>query len=142
VTPAPGVSQWTVNTLEQARIQKRLLEIGVELVLSSAVSEATPDGVTITNAFTGREATIAADSLVAVTGRLPTDELVQDLESHRDQWESAGLQTVRAIGDAWAPGTIAAAVWDGHRYARELDVEIDADIPPFRREITGLAREA
>jgi dimethylamine/trimethylamine dehydrogenase len=130
VTPAPGVSQWTVNTLEQARIQKRLLEIGVEIILSSAVVEATPDGVTIVNVFTG------------LTGRLPTDGLVSDLESRRDRWEQAGLQTVRAIGDAWAPGTIAAAVWDGHRYAREMDVEIDADSPPFRREITGLALEA
>ena len=27
----------------------------------------------------------------------------------------------RAIGDAWAPATIAAAVWSGHRYAEELD---------------------
>jgi len=142
VTPAPGVSQWTVNTLEQGRIQKRLLEIGVEVVLSSAVLEVSADGVTIGNAFTGREAAIGADSVVTVTGRLPNEDLVIDLEARRDQWERAGLNSVRAIGDAWAPGTIAAAVWDGHRLAREMDTTIDPDSAPFRREITGLAREA
>src|SRR5262249_23718759 len=32
VTPAPRVSEWTVNTMEQHRIQQRLLELGVDIV--------------------------------------------------------------------------------------------------------------
>src|SRR5262249_563399 len=32
VTPAPLVSAWTVNTLEQGRIQKQLLELGVVIL--------------------------------------------------------------------------------------------------------------
>ena len=139
VTPAGRVSEWTVNTLEQHRIQRRLLEIGVELKLSTAVIEASADGVTLTDAYTGREANIAADSLVTVTARLPNDQLVVDLEARRDDWAAAGLSSVRAVGDAWAPGTIAAAVWDGHRYAEELDATIDPDATPFRREVTGLS---
>ena len=49
----------------------------------------------------------------------------------------------RAVGDAFSPGTIAAAVWDGRRYAEELDAPPgDPDAPPFRREVVevrGLA---
>ena len=46
------------------------------------------------------------------------------------------------MGDALAPGTIAQAVWDGHRYAEELDdpAAQDRDRVPFRREITKLVR--
>jgi dimethylamine/trimethylamine dehydrogenase len=44
------------------------------------------------------------------------------------------------VGDAWSPGTIAAAVWDGRRYAEELDEPRDGDdLPPFRREVMELA---
>ena len=76
-----------------------------------------------------------------MTARLPNDQLVTDLEARRDEWARAGLSSVRAVGDAWAPGTIAAAVWDGHRYAEELDADIDPDVTPFRREVTGLSIE-
>jgi len=139
VTPASTASAWTINTLEQARIHRRLLELGVELVLSNAVTAAEPDAVTLVNTYTDRESTIPAGALIPVTARLPNDRLVTDLEERRDEWSRAGLSSVRAVGDAWAPGTIAAAVWDGHRYAEELDVDIDPDVTPFRREITGFS---
>ena len=55
-------------------------------------------------------------------------------------WGAAGVKTVRAIGDCLAPGTIAAAVWEGHRYAQELEAPSDrGDTVPFRREVTELA---
>ena len=38
-------------------------------------------------------------------------------------------KTLKRIGDCDAPAIIAAAVFAGHRYARELDEEIDADNP-------------
>jgi dimethylamine/trimethylamine dehydrogenase len=141
LTPAGTVSEWTLNTLEQHRIQRRLLELGVELELSAAVVEAGADGLIVADAYTGREASLPADSLVTVTARLPEDQLVAELEARREQWPAAGLSSVRAIGDAWAPSTIAAAVWDGHRYAEELDAVIDPDAAPFRREVTSLATE-
>jgi dimethylamine/trimethylamine dehydrogenase len=47
---------------------------------------------------------------------------------------------VRLVGDAWSPGTIAAAVWDGHRYAEELDDPPgDRDQAPFLEEKMALA---
>ena len=36
MTPAVKVAEWTENTLEQGRIMRRMLEIGVELHLSKA----------------------------------------------------------------------------------------------------------
>jgi len=44
---------------------------------------------------------------------------------------------VTSIGDCWAPGTIAAAVYAGHRHAREFDRR-PADEVPFRRELTQI----
>ena len=39
------------------------------------------------------------------------------------------FQSVQRIGDCEAPAIIAAAVYSGHRYARELDTEPDPDAP-------------
>jgi dimethylamine/trimethylamine dehydrogenase len=41
---------------------------------------------------------------------------------------------VRAIGDAYAPSTIAAAVYAGHDYARNLDGPPQGEVP-FRRQL-------
>jgi dimethylamine/trimethylamine dehydrogenase len=60
----------------------------------------------------------------------------------RDRWPDIGLRSVRAVGDCLAPGTIAAAVWEGRRYAEELDEPDDrGDTVPFRREVTQLAAD-
>ncbi|NNF11328.1 MAG: FAD-dependent oxidoreductase [Acidimicrobiia bacterium] len=139
VTPAPAVSQWTVNTLEQARIHKRLVEAGVDIELSTVLTATAAGGVTVADTFTGTERTIPADALVTVTARMPDDQLVTDLRERRDEWAGAGLASVTAIGDCSAPGTIAAAVWDGHRFAADLNEEVDRDGPPFRREVTALS---
>jgi dimethylamine/trimethylamine dehydrogenase len=127
LTPASRVSDWTVHTLEQGRIQRRLLELGVEVRTSQALASAGGGTVVAACAYTGRETPLASDALVLVTARLPSDGLARELEQR-------GLQGVRTIGDAWSPSTIAAAVWDGHRYARELDE------PPStpRRSLTAL----
>ena len=47
--------------------------------------------------------------------------------------EGLARHAVETAGDALPPATIAAAIHDGHRYARELD-EPPADGVPFRRE--------
>jgi dimethylamine/trimethylamine dehydrogenase len=71
-----------------------------------------------------------------VTARLPNEDLYQQLLART---ERGLVESVRAIGDAWAPGTIAAAVWSGRRYAEEFDAELPGnDVVPFRREVTQL----
>jgi dimethylamine/trimethylamine dehydrogenase len=141
VTPEPLVSAWTVNTMEQPRIQARLMEAGVELHTSTAVSAVLDDGLRTECAFTGRESRIDADAGLLVTARLPADGLLGDLLARREEWADRGLVSARAVGDALTPGTIAAAVWDGRRYAEELEAPTeDADKTPYRRELAALDR--
>jgi dimethylamine/trimethylamine dehydrogenase len=120
VTPEPLVSAWTVNTMEQKRIHRRLLELGVSIRPQHTVTGATPQHVTAEHVVTGAALNLEADCLVVVTGRTPNDELASGLTAVADRWDHAGLTSVRAIGDAWAPSTIASAVWWGRRYAEEL----------------------
>jgi dimethylamine/trimethylamine dehydrogenase len=140
VTPAQCVSSWTTATMEQHRIQRRLLELGVELVASHAVVSLVAAGALASCVFTGREREILADAAVLVTARLPVDSVYRELVDARERWADIGLRTVKAVGDCLAPATIAAAVWEGHRYAQELDEPDDrGDTVPFRREVTDLA---
>ena len=133
VTTEPLVSAWTVHTMEQKRIHRRLVEKGVRIRPHQVVAAAASDSVTLQHTVTGALEKVGADSLVLVTARTSNDELAVGLNAVQPRWHAAGLQTVRAIGDAWAPSTIASAVWWGRRYAEEVD-EPAGDGVPFQRE--------
>jgi dimethylamine/trimethylamine dehydrogenase len=136
VTPAPQVSAWTVNTMEVDKIQRRLLLAGVVLRTSAALTAVGEGKATVANTYTGLLSEVAADSVVMVTARLPEEELFLQLQARQRRGQVA---SVRAIGDAWAPGTIAAAVWSGRRFAEEFDADLPGnDVVPFRREVTQL----
>jgi dimethylamine/trimethylamine dehydrogenase len=126
VTPAALVSEWTVNTMEQPRIHRRLVEAGVEVLTAHDLAGAGGGEARLVDTFTRRERAIPLESLVLVTARLPNAELARELG-------------VTAVGDALAPGTIASAVWDGRRYAEELDTPARGDDLPYRREVVKLA---
>jgi len=128
VTPSPIVSPWTENTLEQHRIQTRLLEQGVTLHTNRTPCERRPAELDLSCAYTGRVDTIACDTLVPVAGRTPVDDLYTDLKCRFPD------QAVSRIGDCLSPGTIAAAVYSGHRAAQEYGESIDPDLVPFKRE--------
>ncbi|WP_324755024.1 FAD-dependent oxidoreductase [Roseovarius sp. Pro17] len=139
VTPANLVSEWTLNTLEQHRIQARMIELGVNIITAQAVTSVEAKGVTLACAFTGRTRTIDCDATVLVTCRLPNDDLWQALKAREDEWKGAGIKKIERIGDANAPAPIAWATYAGHRFARELDVVRGEDELSFRREVTELA---
>ena len=71
-----------------------------------------------------------------VTARVPTNELYFDLAGAEEELLETLPYGLTRIGDCLAPSTIAAAVYDGHRYARELDEPSELDGVPFRREYT------
>jgi dimethylamine/trimethylamine dehydrogenase len=137
VTPADRVSAWTVNTLEQHAIQKRVLELGVEVYLSRNVIEFDGSRVLLECTFTERQTTVTAASVVTVTARLPNDELAQALGILPEAVAAAGIVSITSIGDCFAPGTIAAAVYAGHRYAREFDWP-PTDEVAFQRELPDM----
>jgi len=139
VTPSAYVSDWTVNTLEQATIHKRLAEMGVTIELNRGVTEVTGDGVVTNCTYTDQTRSIDAEAVVMVASRIGNDDVYNALKAREADWVDAGINSVRLIGDANAPGPIAWATYAGHRFARELDGAEIGDALPFRREITELA---
>lgn len=133
VTPAADVAAWTHNTLEQHRIQRRLLELDVTIIPSHTLVSCTPEGLVAGCVYTERTRFIPAASLLLVTSREPEQALYQALNSAPEQLHAAGIGTLTVVGDCVAPGTIAAAVYSGHRMAREFDAP--ADSLWVRREI-------
>ncbi|MDE2306125.1 MAG: NAD(P)-binding protein [Gammaproteobacteria bacterium] len=121
VTPAPLPSAWTVNTLEQRTIHRRLLELGVDLVVNANACGFDGERLRIECTITGRQSLRPAANVVTVTSRLPEEELLRALAADPGRLEAAGVVSLAAIGDCAVPGTIAAAVYSGHRYAREFD---------------------
>jgi dimethylamine/trimethylamine dehydrogenase len=138
VTPSTKVSEWAGNTLEQGRIQSRLMTLGVKLELSRGVTSIKHGSVETACTYTGQVSEIACDAVVLVTARLPRDELYVDLKNRSAEWTDHGIRSVKAIGDANAPAAIAWATYAGHRYAEELDTAPIGDALPFRREIAVL----
>ena len=137
VTPEPEVSPWTRHTLDQRRIQRRLLELDVRLALNRNLVGVTGQEAELACTFTGAPEVIPAAAIVLVTARLPNDEIYRALTAEPHRLDQAGIESVRHIGDCYAPGLIAAAIHDGHRAARELDGPSEGAVP-FRRERIAL----
>src|SRR5262245_55762015 len=131
VTPSIRVSDWSYNTLEQAFIQKRLIELGVDIHVTRGLTGIARDHVEIACTYSGRLSQIACDAVVLATARLPDDSLHLDLKARQADWRDAGICSVRLIGDANAPAPIAWATYAGHRYAEELDAPDIGDAVPF-----------
>jgi dimethylamine/trimethylamine dehydrogenase len=136
LTPAAQVSSWTVNTMEVLKVQRRVLQAGVHVHCNHTVTGVAADHVVAMNVLVDEEWELAADTVVMVTSRLPEESLFLELEGV----VGGQLASLRGIGDAWAPGTIASAVWSGRRFAEEFDATLPPnDDVPFRREVTELS---
>jgi dimethylamine/trimethylamine dehydrogenase len=96
-------------------------------------------GVEIACVFTSKPSEVPCDAVLLVTARNPCDALYLDLQARHADWSAAGIASVKLIGDANAPGLIAAAVYAGHRYAQELDAPDIGDALPFKRDLAELA---
>jgi len=132
VTPAPLVSYWSQYTLEQERIQAKLMKLGVRLYVQSVVTKIKDDSVRLSNTISGDEIELPCNGVVLVTDRIPDDGLYLSLTLALSQRER-GIQSLRIIGDAEAPNIIAQAVFAGHLAAREFDEE-KVEGTPFKVE--------
>ncbi len=131
VTPAPVVAPWSERTLEQVRIQRRLIEKNVQIFPLSNITAMSPETLTLACIYSGRAQVVPCGNLVLVTSRAPNDGLWHDLNAKQDQWADAGIKTVTRIGDCLAPALIAMAVYSGHAYARNLSLDV---VPEPKRE--------
>ena len=141
VTPAAYVSEWTLNTLEQHEIHRRLAGLGVKIELNRGVTAVGKDHVETNCIFTDQRRLLESDGVLLVSSRIENNSVYNALKQREADWADAGIRSVKLIGDANAPGPIAWATYAGHRYARELDGEDIGDALPFRREITELAAD-
>ena len=132
VTPAPMVSYWSQFTLEQERIQHKLMKLGVKLYAQTVLSEVRNDSVKLLNTVSGEGIEIPRDGVVLVSDRTPNDKLYLALTPTLALRER-GIQSLRIIGDAEAPNIIAQAVFAGHFVAREFD-EGNVEGIPFKIE--------
>ncbi|GLO55117.1 methylamine [Pseudomonas putida] len=132
VTPSTVVSPWSYFTWEQRRTQVRLMELGVDIITCRTLTGLSDNGVTSACTYTGKETHIPGNAVVFVTERTPNEGLYLELNANQDALNEAGIKTVRAIGDCFAPGIIASAVYSGHLAARELEESEEAIA--FRRE--------
>ena len=138
VTTTAQVSAWSADTLEQHRIQTQVLELGIETVTDHNLARIGGAEAELACNYSDRRRRIPAASVVMVTSRRPNNELYLALTQHQDKLAEVGIASVQAIGDCDAPSTIAAAVYDGHRAARELDAPPGDPDMPFRREQVAL----
>jgi dimethylamine/trimethylamine dehydrogenase len=142
-TPAAKVSEFTDMTMEQHRIQSGLLKMGVIVHTNTELASVQPCAggleVLLGNVYSEVTQPHRYASLVMVTMRDPVDDLFTALQARQNEWHAAGVQSVQLVGDALAPGTVAAAVYAGHSAARALNAPaLSPDEVPFKREIIAL----
>jgi dimethylamine/trimethylamine dehydrogenase len=135
VTPAPDISIWTHKTLEQKKIQKQLMDLGVEIVTQTNLTGVEKGKVELSCMFTEKKIKRECDSLLLVTERVPNDGLFNSLNGDPERLNNAGIKTLKCIGDSFAPATIASAVYSGHLAAREFQAEPQQEVPFLRERI-------
>jgi dimethylamine/trimethylamine dehydrogenase len=132
VTPGLEVSSWTSMTDEQFRVQTRLMTAGVAIQLARRLVGWDGARASFANIYDGATLAVDADALLLVGARDSNDELGRELQG------LGCLETLRTIGDAHVPGAIYAAVYGGHRMAREFGENIDPDAVGYIRELVDL----
>ena len=139
VTPASSVSPWTAFSLEQHRIQKSLLEQGVEIYTDRLLTQINKDHIELECSYTGQVKRVKQQAVLLVTERISCDKVIRELQQEPQELEKAGIVSVNAIGDCYSPGLIADAVYSGHLAARSFERDPEAvKQDMFRREIPSI----
>jgi len=129
VTPHSMVSQWCGYTDDQVRVHQRVAEVGAHIILNNELADYDGIKATLNCVYTEVEQTIEAENIVLVTCREPRDGLYHEVQEAIENEVEGAPKSVKRIGDAEAPAIIAAAVFAGHRFARDLDDDPDPDMP-------------
>lgn len=127
VTASDSVSSWAGKTSERWRIRSHMMALGIKIETAHSISRFDGSEAILECAYSGAEKSLPVTNIVMVTARIPNDGLYTELMA---QAGSDGLPfTLTKIGDCEAPAIIAAAIYAGHRYAQELDTDVDIDMP-------------
>jgi dimethylamine/trimethylamine dehydrogenase len=125
VTPENLVSAWGKMTDEQFQVQQRLIQLGVKIITAHGLNEFGGSNVRLSCVYSEQTRMVAADAVLLVTSRTPRDGLYKEIAARiaSSTTVSDPVPTLDKIGDCNAPAIIAAAVYAGHRYARELGTD-------------------
>ena len=115
VTPANAVSAWTFMNNEMGDIRRRMIDLEITLIFEQLVTGFSNGSLEMKSIYRrGDAVSIDCTSLVVVGVREGNDSLYNELKS-------AGVTSLRSIGDCRAPGAIVHAVYSGHECARTID---------------------
>lgn len=128
-TSSEVVSEWAGKTSERWRIRSHIMKLGIKMELAQALTAFDGKTATLICQFTGKKKQIPMHSVVMVTQRAPRDELYHNILELVDGEPDKLPFTLTCIGDCEAPAIIAAATYAGHRYARQLEEDVDLDQP-------------
>ncbi|MDQ2067952.1 FAD-dependent oxidoreductase [Xinfangfangia sp. CPCC 101601] len=131
VTSDSDVSNMLRFTGEKSMVYRRLSDLGVKMVTHHIVTSITAGQAQLTQLHTHAAQDVAADAVVVVGMRKPGSALFDAISQRAEVL--AGKVGVTQVGDAWSPGTMAEAVYSGHKFAREFDMP--------KREGVGFRRE-
>ena len=120
ISPANTLCGWTNFTDEHQPLMRALVNAGVKLLSAKRLLEFTPGRLRLACIYGGGETVLEADYLLPIGARIANDELWIELEQRQASFRQRGGLSMQRIGDCRAPGIIAAAVYAGHRAAREL----------------------
>jgi len=120
VTSTDSIAPEASATLEQSRIQARIMSMGAEIITAHKLKSFDGRTASLECAYTGARIERECSMVVPVTGRHSNDSLYHQIMANEHHHKDAGISSVQRIGDCQAPGLIASAVFAGHRYAREL----------------------
>ncbi|MBT5779492.1 MAG: NADH:flavin oxidoreductase, partial [Rhodospirillaceae bacterium] len=130
VTPLMELSRWTEYTLEVEKIQSQILSQGIKLIKDHNIVSIGDNNIEIANVYhPATRENLSYQSLVLVGSRVPNDALYQELAADPKKLEQAGITQLTRIGDVTAASTIQFAVYEGHRFAQELDAAAAGDVP-------------
>jgi len=134
ITPNAQVSEWSHYTGEQEQTQRQLLELGVEIHVSTTLERFDGQAVTLGCVYSDRRWQESAATLLLVTSREPQESLYRALVGE----EPGDGSRIQRIGDCRQPALIAHAVYAGHKAARELD---EPHTKPAARDRSIIQRE-
>ena len=125
ITTSSVVCEFGNYTSEQYNYQRSLINSGVNIIFSKNIISYNDNELVLSCVYSDKVSNITTDSLIMVTSRLPNDQLYYELLNQSENKNK--FQSIKRIGDCLAPATIAAAVYDGRKYAMEFEDEFSEE---------------
>lgn len=112
ITPDPLVGKELQRTAADYPLRRRLAELGVTFIVETALKSWSRKGATTVSLLDGREALVAADSLVMATANMAEDSLLRDLDESE--------RPVHGVGDCLAARQAPYAIYEGRKLGRTI----------------------